>query len=40
VRLKNPVPLLTVYFTAWVSEGGAVHFREDVYNRDGLGTSL
>ena len=40
VRLKNPVPLYTVYFTAWVSEDGAVHFREDVYNRDGLGTSL
>ena len=39
VRLSRPVPIFTTYFTAWVSEDGAVHFREDVYNRDGLGTS-
>lgn len=40
VALRRPVPIFKVYFTAWVSEDGAVHFREDIYNRDGMGTSL
>ena len=34
VRLKRPVPLYLVYWTAWVSPGYQVNFREDIYERD------
>jgi murein L,D-transpeptidase YcbB/YkuD len=37
VRLKKPVPLHWVYVTAWAPADGVVQFREDIYNRDGLG---
>ena len=33
VRLKQPVPVHLLYWTAWMEEG-ALHFREDVYDRD------
>lgn len=33
VNLPTPVPVLLTYWTAWV-EDGAVHFREDPYERD------
>jgi murein L,D-transpeptidase YcbB/YkuD len=36
-RLKKPVPLRWVYVTAWATPDGIVQFREDIYNRDGLG---
>jgi murein L,D-transpeptidase YcbB/YkuD len=36
-RLKKPVPLHWVYVTAWATPDGVVQFREDIYNRDGLG---
>jgi murein L,D-transpeptidase YcbB/YkuD len=36
-RLKRPVPLHWVYITAWATPDGVVQFREDIYNRDGLG---
>jgi murein L,D-transpeptidase YcbB/YkuD len=36
-RLAAPVPLHWVYVTAWASADGIVQFREDIYNRDGLG---
>jgi murein L,D-transpeptidase YcbB/YkuD len=36
-RLAKPVPLLWVYVTAWATPDGVVQFREDIYNRDGLG---
>jgi murein L,D-transpeptidase YcbB/YkuD len=36
-RLAKPVPLHWVYITAWASADGVVQFREDIYNRDGLG---
>ncbi len=35
VYLKTPVPAYIVYFTAFVGDDGAVHFRRDVYGRDG-----
>ena len=36
-RLAKPVPLLWVYVTAWATPDGVVQFRDDIYNRDGLG---
>ncbi|HTV35252.1 MAG TPA: L,D-transpeptidase family protein [Xanthobacteraceae bacterium] len=36
-RLAKPVPLHWVYVTAWSASNGIVQFREDIYNRDGLG---
>ncbi len=33
VNLPEPMPVLLTYWTAWV-EDGAVHFREDPYERD------
>ena len=33
VDLPKPVPVMLTYWTAWV-ENGAVHFREDIYQRD------
>ncbi len=39
-RLKKPVPLYWVYITAWSKPDGVVQFREDIYNRDGLGQAI
>jgi murein L,D-transpeptidase YcbB/YkuD len=36
-RLSKPVPLFWVYVSAWAAADGVVQFREDIYNRDGLG---
>jgi len=36
-QLAKPVPLHWVYVTAWSASDGVVQFREDIYNRDGLG---
>jgi len=36
-RVAKPVPLYWVYVTAWATSDGVVQFREDIYNRDGLG---
>jgi L,D-transpeptidase YcbB len=40
VRLAASVPLYWVYITAWATADGTVQFREDIYNRDGLGTQV
>ena len=37
VKLANPVPVYWVYVTAWATPDGLVQFRDDIYNRDGLG---
>jgi murein L,D-transpeptidase YcbB/YkuD len=37
VNLTKPVPLHWVYVTGWSASDGIVQFREDIYNRDGLG---
>jgi L,D-transpeptidase YcbB len=37
VPLKQPVPLYFAYITAWATPDGAVHFRQDIYNKDGIG---
>jgi len=34
VTLKKRIPVYIGYFTAWVDNKGAVHFYEDIYNRD------
>ncbi|MBA4783166.1 MAG: L,D-transpeptidase family protein [Rhizobiales bacterium] len=36
-NLLNPVPLYLTYITAWSTPAGVVHFRDDIYDRDGLG---
>ena len=37
-RLTPPVPLFWVYITAWATSDHVVQFREDIYNRDGVGS--
>jgi murein L,D-transpeptidase YcbB/YkuD len=34
VRVKEPVPVLINYYTAWVDENGLLQFREDIYGHD------
>ncbi len=34
VKLKDPVPVLITYYTAWVDENGLLNFREDIYDHD------
>ena len=36
-KVRPPVPLHWVYITAWVTPDGVVQFRDDIYNKDGLG---
>ena len=39
-RVAKPVPLHWVYVTAWATPDGVVQFRDDIYNRDGLGNAV
>ena len=34
VKLKNAVPVLITYYTAWVDEHGMLNFRDDIYGHD------
>ena len=34
VRVKDPVPVFIIYYTAWVDDLGELNFREDVYGHD------
>lgn len=34
VRVKDPVPVLIYYYTAWVDTEGRMQFRDDIYDRD------
>ncbi len=36
-KLRSTVPVYTNYITAWVTREGVIHFRDDIYNRDGVG---
>jgi murein L,D-transpeptidase YcbB/YkuD len=36
-KISRPVPLYWVYITAWATPDGVSQFRDDIYNRDGLG---
>ncbi len=35
VTLKETVPVFIAYFTAFIDPRGQIHFRNDIYNRDG-----
>jgi murein L,D-transpeptidase YcbB/YkuD len=37
-KLASPVPVYWVYVTAWSTPEGLVQFRDDIYQRDGLGS--
>jgi L,D-transpeptidase YcbB len=39
-RLTQPVPIHWVYITAWATPDGLVQFRDDIYNKDGLGNAV
>ena len=34
VKLKNPIPVLITYYTAWVDENNLLHFADDIYGHD------
>jgi len=34
VKVKNPVPVLITYYTAWVDESGRLRFADDIYGHD------
>jgi len=36
VRLSKSVPVHFIYVSAWAGPGGVAHFRQDIYDRDGL----
>ena len=36
VALDEAVPIYMVYISAWATDGGVVHFRDDIYKRDGV----
>lgn len=38
VAVANPPAIFTVYFTAWTTGDGVLHFRDDIYGLDGQGT--
>lgn len=39
IRLAQPVPVTWIYMTGWASADGVVHFRDDVYGLDKIGTA-
>jgi murein L,D-transpeptidase YcbB/YkuD len=34
VKVKDPIPVVITYYTAWVDEKGQLNFREDIYGHD------
>jgi murein L,D-transpeptidase YcbB/YkuD len=34
VKVKDAIPVLITYYTAWVDESGVLNFRDDIYNHD------
>ena len=34
VKIKDPIPVLINYYTAWVDENDVLQFRNDIYNHD------
>jgi murein L,D-transpeptidase YcbB/YkuD len=37
IQVADPVPLYFQYITGWATPNGTVQFRDDIYQRDGLG---
>jgi L,D-transpeptidase YcbB len=37
VKLSRPIALYFAYITAWATQDGTVHFRRDIYQKDGIG---
>ncbi len=37
IELQTPVPVYFVYISSWSTGDRVVHFRDDIYNRDGVG---
>jgi len=35
IQVKRPVPVQITYYTVWADAAGKVHFRDDLYGRDG-----
>ena len=35
VKVKERIPVLITYYTAWVDDNGRLNFREDIYGHDG-----
>jgi L,D-transpeptidase YcbB len=40
VQLNRPVTLYFAYITAWATQDGAVQFRRDIYQKDGIGAQV
>lgn len=38
VKLQRRTQIMFAYITAWVNADGVVHFRDDIYGKDGMGT--
>ncbi len=34
VKVKDPIPVIVTYYTAWADENGKLNFREDIYEHD------
>ena len=34
VKVKDPIPVIITYYTAWIDEYGKLNFREDIYGHD------
>jgi len=34
VKVKDPIPVVITYYTAWVDDNGQLNFREDIYGHD------
>jgi murein L,D-transpeptidase YcbB/YkuD len=34
VKVKDPIPVIITYYTAWADENGRLNFREDIYEHD------
>ena len=34
VKIKNPIPVLITYYTAWVDDNKQLHFADDIYGHD------
>ncbi|MEJ8844594.1 L,D-transpeptidase family protein [Lacibacter sp. H375] len=34
VKVKDPIPVIITYYTAWAGENGKLNFREDIYAHD------